>query len=126
MPTIRILTEEEINRSFHPASKRAQREEEMKPYHEAVAQLGNGQTGGIIELDEGEEPRQAMMRLHRAARDSGKNIRFKRTGKGSTSRLFRLQTDEESNRLKEPGRRLAASRQSKSRPSGAKSARGKK
>lgn len=110
MPKVTILSQEELNRVFTPASRSSLREEEMKPYIEAVEQLSEEFTGGIIELDEDEQPRQAMMRLHQAARRAGKPIRFKRAGKGDHAIRFRLQTPEESERLKERGKALAASR----------------
>ncbi len=87
----------------------------MQPYRAAVAQLGNGNTGGVVELEEGENSRQVQMRLHRAARDAGFNIRFQRQSKNPTELKFRLQTDEENARLKERGRKLAQSRANKTK-----------
>lgn len=114
MAKIQLLTAEEINRSFAPVSRRALREEEMEPYREAMDQLGPESPGGVVELELDENPRIVMMRLHRAARDAGLNIRFQRHGKSQREELrFRLQTPEETERLKERGRNLAAARQAK-------------
>ena len=92
------------------------REEEMRPYREAVSQLGNDKTGGIIELDEGENPRLVMMRMHRAARDAGHYLRFQRRGGDQRELRFRLQTPEETTRLKERGASLAQARQARRQP----------
>ena len=116
MPTIRVQTTEEVERSFAPLGRRAVREEEMRPYREAVSQLGNDKTGGIIELDEGENPRLVMMRMHRAARDAGHYLRFQRHGREQRELRFRLQTPEETTRLKERGASLAQARQAKRQP----------
>ncbi len=110
MANIRVLSAEEVNRSFAPVSRRPMREEEMQPFREAVQQLGPDRPGGIVELELDENPRMVMMRLHRAARDSGKNIRFQRHGRDQRELRFRLQTPDETERLKERGRNLAASR----------------
>ena len=116
MPKIRVLSSKEVERSFAPPGRRAVREEEMRPYREAVSQLGNDKTGGIIELDEGENPRLVMMRMHRAARDAGHYLRFQRHGREQRGLRFRLQTPEETTRLKERGARLAEVRQAKRQP----------
>ncbi len=113
MVKIRVMTEEEVKQQFSSVSRRAQRDEDMQVYREAVAQLGNGHTGGVIDLDEGDNPRQVQMRLHKAARDAGFNIRFQRQSKNPTELKFRLQTPDETARLKERGRNLAEARKSK-------------
>ena len=113
MPIIRVQTTEEVERSFAPPGRRAVREEELRPYREAVSQLGNGKTGGIIELEEGEDPRLVMMRMHRAARDAGHYLRFQRRGGDQRELRFRLQTPEETRRLKERGASLAQARQAR-------------
>lgn len=113
MPTIKVLSAEEVDRSFARVSKREQREQQMQPYREAVRQLGDKAPGGVVELDEGEEQRSVMMCLHRAARDAGKNIRFQRSGKNQSELRFRLQTPEETTRLKERGQHLAQARKAK-------------
>ncbi len=76
MPKIRVQTAEEVERFFALPRRRAVREEERRPYREAVSQLGTGKTGGIIELEEGENPRLVMLRMHRAAHDAGLYLRF--------------------------------------------------
>lgn len=120
MAQVRILSAEEVNKAFTPASRRVLREEEMRPFREAVQQLDPDRPGGIIELEPDENPRLVMMRLHRAARDSGKRIKFQRSGQHQQELRFRLQTPEETERLQERGRDLAASRtvrqQEKERP----------
>ena len=113
MPKFKLLSAEEIDRSFAKTSRRDQREQEMQVYREAVQQLSDQTPGGVIELDEGDEQRAVMLRLHRAARDAGRNIRFQRSGKTSHELRFRLQTPEETERLKERGRNLAQSRHAK-------------
>jgi hypothetical protein len=92
---------------------RAQREEEMRPYRDAAAQLSSTHPGGTIELETGEDPRTVMMRMHRATRDAGKFIRFSRSQRSGNELRFRLQTEEETTRLKERGQRLAQARQAK-------------
>ena len=116
MPNIRVLSAEEIDRSFARTSKREQREQEMQVYHDAVEQLDQNNTGGIVELEENENPRQVMMRLHRAARDAGHYLRFQRRGGDQRELRFRLQTPEETTRLKERGASLAQARQAKRQP----------
>lgn len=113
MANIKILRTEELERLFTPTSRRALREEEMGPFREAVAQLDERQPGGVVELDIDDNPRIVMMRLHKAARDAGKHLRFQRHGKDQRELRFRLQTPEETDRLKERGRNLAQSRQQK-------------
>ncbi len=116
MPTIRVQTTEEVARSFVPPGRRALRDEEMRPYRDAVAQLNAERPGGIIELDEEETPRQAMQRLHRAAREKGLAVRFYRGSQSGPDLWFRLQTPEETTRLKERGARLAEARRAKRQP----------
>ena len=113
MPTIRVQTTEEVNRSFAPPGRRSVREEEMRPYRDAVSQLGPETPGGIVELEENENPRLVMTRLHRAARDAGHYLRFQRLGREQRELRFRLQTPEETMRLKERGARLAEARLAK-------------
>ncbi|HEX2171681.1 MAG TPA: hypothetical protein VHL09_04495 [Dehalococcoidia bacterium] len=113
MPNIRLLNKDEIERLFAPMSKRALREQEMMPYREAVSQLSSANPGGIIELELDENPRIVMMRLHRAARDLNKNIRFQRHGRDQRELRFRLQSPEETERLKDRGRKLAQARRAK-------------
>ena len=113
MPTIRIQTMEEVARSFVPPGRRAVREEELQPYREAVSQLGPATPGGIVELEENENPRLVMMRLHRAAHDAGLYLRFQRRGGDQRELRFRLQTPEETRRLKERGASLAQARQAR-------------
>ena len=113
MPTIRVQTTEEVVRSFAPPGRRAVREEELRPYQEAVSQLGPETPGGVVELEENENPRLVMMRLHRAARDAGHYLRFQRRGGDQRELRFRLQTPEETRRLKERGASLAQVRQAK-------------
>ena len=50
MPTIRIQTMEEVARSFVPPGRRAVREEELRPYREAVSQLGPETPGVLLNL----------------------------------------------------------------------------
>ena len=116
MPTIRVQTTEEVARSFAPPGRRSVREEEMRPYREAVGQLGPETPGGIVELEENENPRLVMMRLHRAAHDEGLYLRFQRRGGDQRELRFRLQTPEETRRLKERGARLAEARQARRQP----------
>ncbi len=116
MPTIRVQTTEEVARSFAPPGRRAVREAEICPYREAVGQLGDGKIGGIIELEEGENPRLVMQRMHRAARDAGHYLRFQRRGGDQRELRFRLQTPEETRRLKERGASLAQARQARRQP----------
>ncbi len=113
MPTIRVQTTGEVERSFAPPGRRAVREEEMRPYRDAVSQLSSKTPGGIVELEEGEDPRLVMMRLHRAARDAGYYLRFQRRGGAQRELRFRLQTPEETRRLKERGASLAQARQAR-------------
>jgi hypothetical protein len=114
MPSIKVLSTKEVEERFNPKSRRKLREEEMMPYHEAVSQLGSPKPGGVVDLGEGDNPRQVMMRLHKAARDRGLNLRFKRQGSdGQNQLVFRLQSEEETKRLKERGQKLAQSRQAK-------------
>jgi hypothetical protein len=108
-----VLSRNEIEKLFAPIGKRALREEEMMPYREAVSQLSEAKPGGLIELEENENPRLVMMRLHRAARDLNKNIRFQRHGKDQRELRFRLQSPEETTRLKDRGRKLAQARRAK-------------
>jgi hypothetical protein len=113
VPSIKVLTSQEVEQSFNPPSGRRLRAEEMLPYVEAVSKLNKQHPGGIVELEEGDEPRKVMMRLHRAARDRGVNLRFRRQGQESQHLVFRLQTEEETKRLKARGQQLAQSRQAK-------------
>ncbi len=113
MPTIRVQTTEEVERSFAPPRRRAVREEELRPYREAVSQLGPETPGGVVELDENENPRLVMMRMHRSARDAGHHLRFQRHGRDQRELRFRLQTPEETRRLKERGASLAQARQAR-------------
>lgn len=113
MPQFRMLQSDEINRMFAPISRRALRAEEMRPYQEAAQQLGPDKPGGIIELDIDENPRVVMTRMHRAAHEVGKYLRFQRHGKDQRELRFRLQTPEETQRLKERGAKLAQSRKAK-------------
>ena len=116
MPTIRVQTTGEVERSFARPGRRALRDEEMRPYRDAVAQLSTDRPGGIIELGEEETPRQAMQRLHRAAREKGLAVRFYRGSQSGPDLWFRLRTPEETARLKERGARLAEARQAKRQP----------
>jgi hypothetical protein len=116
VPTIRVQTTEEVARSFAPPGRRAVREEEMRPYREAVSQLGPETPGGVVELEENENPRLVMMRLHRAAHDKGLYLRFQRRGGNQRELRFRLQTPEETRRLKERGASLAQARQARRQP----------
>ena len=116
MPTIRVQTTEEVVRSFAPPRRRAVREEELRPYQEAVSQLGAATPGGVVELEENENPRLVMMRLHRAAHDKGLYLRFQRRGGDQRELRFRLQTPEETRRLKERGASLAQARQARRQP----------
>ena len=115
MPKIRVHSAEEVNRSFAPLPRRALREEEMRPYREAARQLGPETPGGVIELGEDEDPQQAILRMHRAAREAGWFLRFQRRGRAPDRRelRFRLQTPEETTRLQERGALLARARQAK-------------
>lgn len=113
MPNIRILSRDEIEKLFAPIGKRVLREQEMMPFRDAVSQLSGANPGGIIELEENENPRLVMMRLHRAARDLNKNIRFQRHGRDQRELRFRLQSPEETERLKDRGRKLADARRAK-------------
>ena len=113
MPRIRVQTTGEVERSFARPGRRALRDEEMQPYRDAVAQLNADRPGGIIELDEEETPRQAMQRLHRAAREKGLAVRFYRGSQSGPDLWFRLQTPEETTRLKERGASLAQARQAR-------------
>ena len=114
MPTIKIVSADEINKGFAPISRRALRDEELRPFREAVDQLSENTPGGIIELEENDNPRIVQLRMHRAARDKGLYLRFQRHGKNQRQELrFRLQTPEETTRLKERGAKLAQARQSK-------------
>ena len=111
MPSFKVLSSEEVEQTVNPKSGRRLREEGMMSYHEAVSQLNEQHLGGVVELEEGDEPRKVMMRLHRAARDRGLNLRFRRQAADSQQLVFRLQTEEETRRLKQRGAQLAASRQ---------------
>ncbi len=112
MPSIKVLSSQEVEQTFNPKHRRRLREEEMMPYYEAVNQLGSQNPGGLVELEEGDNPRQVMMRLHKAGRDRGVNVRFKRQGSdGQNQLVFRLQTEEETKRLKQRGQQLAQARQ---------------
>ena len=71
------------------------REEERRPYREAVSQLGKGKTGGIIELEEGENPRLVMLRMHRAPPDKGVYPHFQHRGVDQRELRFRLPTPAE-------------------------------
>ena len=115
MPTIHMHSAEEVNRSFAPLPRRALREEEMRPYREAARQLGPETPGGVIELDANDDPQQAMLRMHRAAREAGWFLRFQRRGRAPDQRelRFRLQTPEETTRLQERGALLAQARHAK-------------
>lgn len=113
MAEIRMLHREEINKVFAPVSRRALRAEEMRPYQEAAEQLGPDRPGGVIELEEDENPRMVMTRMHRAAHEVGKYLRFQRHGRDQREIRFRLQTPEETQRLKERGAQLAAARRKK-------------
>ncbi len=114
MPSIKVLSSREVEETFNPKSRRKLREEEMMPYYEAVSQLGAQHPGGLVELEGNDNPRQVMMRLHKAARDRGLNLRFKRQGSdGQNQLVFRLQTEEETKRLKQRGQQLAQARQAK-------------
>ena len=113
MPNIKLHSADEVNRLFAPPGKRAVREEEMRPYREAASQLSLERPGGIIELAENENPREAMLRMHRAARDAGLCLRFQRHGKDQRELRLRLQTPEETARLQERGALLAQGRPTK-------------
>ena len=113
MPRIRVQTTGEVERSFARPGRRSVREEEMRPYREAASQLGPETPGGVVELEENENPRLVMMRLHRAARDAGHYLRFQRRGGDQRELRFRLQTPEETRRLKERGASLAQARQAR-------------
>ncbi len=115
MARIQLQTAQEVERSFAQLPKRAVREEEMRPYREAAEQLSGEKPGGVIDLEEGENPRLVMMRMHRAARDQGKYLRFQRQGRNGGQLRFRLQTPDETARLKERGAMLAQARQNRSR-----------
>ena len=116
MPKIRVQTAEEVERFFAPPGRRAVREEERRPYREAVSQLGKGKTGGIIELEEGENPRLVMLRMHRAAPDKGVYLHFQHRGVDQRELRFRLPTPAEAPRLKERGALLARARRGKAQP----------
>ena len=47
MPTIRVQTSEEVERSFVPSGRRALHEEEMRPYRDAVAQRQPERAGEV-------------------------------------------------------------------------------
>lgn len=113
MARIKVLSAKEVDQHFAPVSRRAVREEELKPYREAVQQLGDNLPGGVIDLDENENPRMVMVRLHRAAHDQNKYLRFQRHGKNQRQLRFRLQTPEETARLKDRGAKLAQARQAR-------------
>ncbi len=113
MANIKVLSSKEVEQVFAPASRRALRDEEMRPYRDAVGQLSPQMPGGLIDLDENEDPRAVMMRMHRAAHDQGKYLRFQRHGKNQRQLRFRLQTSEETTRLKERGAKLAQARRAK-------------
>ncbi len=116
MPTIRVQTTEKVVRSFAPPGRRALREEEMRRYRDAVAQLSADRPGNIVEQDEEETPRQAMQRLHRAAREKGLAVRFYRGSQSGSELWFRLQTPAETTRLTERRARLAEARQARRQP----------
>ncbi|HEX2173774.1 MAG TPA: hypothetical protein VHL09_15155 [Dehalococcoidia bacterium] len=113
MAKIKVLSAKEVDQHFAPVSRRAMREEEMKPYRDAVQKLGDDLPGGVIDLEESENPRMVMMRLHRAAHDHGIYLRFQRHGKNQRQLRFRLQTSDETARLKERGAKLAQARRAK-------------
>ena len=113
MPNIKVLTSRDVEKMFAPVSRRAVRDEEMRPYRDAVGQLSDATPGGTIDLEENENPRIVMMRMHRAAHDQGKYLRFQRHGKNQRQLRFRLQTSEETTRLKERGAKLAQARRAK-------------
>lgn len=103
----------DLNHVFAPVSRRALREEEMRPYRQAVDQLSEKTPGGVVDLDENENPRLVMMRMHRAAHDQNRYLRFQRHGKNQRQLRFRLQTPEETARLKDRGAKLAQARRAK-------------
>lgn len=112
---IRLLTAEELTPPI--TIRRAQREQDMAPYREVVAQLSPDYPGGLVTLADGETPRVAMVRLHRAAQHAGVHIRFKQRGRNRGSvgaLLFQLQTPEETARRQEQGRRVAKIRHAQS------------
>ena len=115
MANIHVHSAEDVNRAFAPLRRRALREEEKRPYRQAASQLGPETPGGVIELDENDDPQQVMLRMHRAAREAGLFLRFQRRGRGPDQRelRFRLQTPEETTRLKERGALLAQVRHAK-------------
>ncbi len=113
MADIKVLASKDVEKMFAPVSRRALRDEEMRPYRDAVSQLSDDTPGGIIDLEDNENPRMVMMRMHRAAHDQGKYLRFQRHGKNQRQLRFRLQTSEETKRLKERGAKLAQARQAK-------------
>ncbi len=113
MPRIRVQSAEEVNRSFALLLRRTVREEELRPYRDAVGQLGPQTPGGVVELEEHDDPRTVMLRLHRAVHDAGLYLRFQRSRKGQRELRFRLQTPEETTRLKERDASLAQAQQAK-------------
>ena len=113
MPKFNVMLADEVEKTFNPPSGRRLREEEMMPYVQAVSQLSKKTPGGVVQLEDGDEPRKVMMRLHRAARDRGLNLRFKRQNPDTQQLVFRLQTEEETKRLKARGKQLAESRRTR-------------
>jgi len=113
LANIKVLSAKEVENVFAPVSRRTLRDEEMRPYRDAVEQLSPDRPGGLIELEENDDPRTVMMRMHRAAHETGKYLRFQRHAKGQRQLRFRLQTPEETTRLKERGAKLAQARQAK-------------
>lgn len=116
MATIRVLSRQDLERLFTPTGKRLLRDEEMMPYREAISALSAEEPGGVVELEENENARAVMMRLHRAARDLNRAIRFQRPGRDQRELHFRLQTEEEAARIQERGRRQTQARRAKRLP----------
>lgn len=107
---INLLPADEINRTFSPIGKRALNAQRLEVYREAAAVLNPDRPGGIVTPDEGETMREVKMRFHRAAREAGRNIRFARRPNEDGGLFFRLQTPEETARLRQRGRDMAKAR----------------
>lgn len=110
MPKVHILSAPEVSEVFEPVSRKQLTERALEPYREAMKQLDGDHPGGLVTLEEGETVREVALRVHRAAKERGLSIRFKRSRPNADELIFRLQTPGEIGRLKERGRALAEAR----------------
>ncbi len=102
-----LLDAQDFERPSRQAIRPRMSEEEREYYRRMFAEMEEqGKPGGVIPLEEGEDPRRIKLQAKSVAKDIGLSIRFVRPEKGSHTLKLRRQTEEEIAKNRQRGERL--------------------